>query len=119
MYVCVVRRLKNKELADSVHDSNRLALQLLSSSPDLLVSQHTRDGPSDGEHADADILPFARLFTGSCRRERQRDKVQSNVMKELPGVLVLVLGLHISDLQRETARWPRVSVLKPALTTGV
>lgn len=36
--------------------------------------------------------------TGSCRRARQSDKVQSNVMEELPGVFVLVLGegLHIS-----------------------
>lgn len=36
-----------------------LYLQTCSSS--LLVSQHTRDGRSDGEHADADILPTAHV----------------------------------------------------------
>lgn len=46
------------------------------------------------------------LFTGS---RRQSDQVQSNVMKELPGVFVLVLG---------EAR-PRVSMLQLALAMGV
>lgn len=110
--VCVVRCLKNKELADSAHDSNGLDLQLLSSSPDLPPApagftglQPTRDGPSDGEDADGPpFAPSVRLFTGS-----QSDKVQSNVMKELPDVLVLVLG----------EAPPGVSMLQPALAIGV
>lgn len=110
--------LKNKELADSVHDSNRLDLLLLSSSPDLQLipagfagfTAHERRPIRWRTRGRRHPAQSARLFTGSCRRAVTESRVtwwrscQACLFWFWEKVLTFLFLLSQRKL------WPRVSV---------